>query len=52
MIMFRPNENVSEKLTRLRSRSVGQELDRTSLDDVGDRITGRVLEVEYEWRQQ
>jgi hypothetical protein len=51
MIIFRPNNNVSRELVLRRIRSVGKDLDRTSVDDVGDRLVGRVLETECEWRQ-
>lgn len=51
MVIFRPNNNVSRELVLRRIRSVGKDLEGTSVEDVGDRLIGRVLETECEWRQ-
>lgn len=53
MILFRPNENLSRDMIMRRARSTGSDLGLLEEKevDVDDRLIGRVLEVECEWRR-
>lgn len=54
MILFRPNDNASRHMIMRRARSIGADLDTFEIEhvDISEKMVGRVMETEYEWRQQ